>query len=212
VSTVAKSSIYDKIEQKSKADADAIIREGQERAASIRNSMLREAKEDNAKILAKTQERIDEQLKAAKTEFEQKARQVSLQNKKNLIAKALEYTLEKLRNMDDASLFDFIVKKINEENLDGNELIQVSKADHEKYLNILSSGKKDGKFYVLDKLNDAVGKEVNFHLDTQYANINGGFLIIGEKFDLNFSFESVVNNFKNDNEVEIANILFNEGK
>lgn len=209
---MAKSSIYEKIEQKSRDEADAIIREGQNRAASIKAEKLKEANVDNNKILAKTKQRIDEQLKAAKTQFEQQAKQESLQTKKDLITKALGHALKKLKDLDDETLFNFIVEKLKNEQLEGNELIQVSEQDYNKYLNILSLGKKEGEYYSLDKLNKSLGNSFNLRLDNQYANINGGFIIVGRKFDLNFSFESVLNNFKEENEVEIANILFNKGE
>jgi len=209
---VEKSTIYEKIEKKGIEEAQAIIEEGKEHALKIKNDLMADARTEANKILEKANQISNERIKTATTQFEQAAKQTSLQNKKNLIDKVINLAYEKLKALDDNSLFKFVVKKVASENLNGDELIQVSKNDFNRYLHLFSTGTKKGSNYLLDKLNDALGSKYQLQLTNDYANIDGGFIVIGKNYDLDFSFSALLSTIKDEYEVEIAQILFNEGE
>lgn len=203
-----RSLIYEKIEKKCAQEADKILEEGKIRAAEIKNELIHEAQKEAEAIIKKATDFQKEKINTATIEIEQIARQRSLQNKKNLIDKVLLLALDKLKNLDDQKLKQFVINRLQVEKLQGDELIKVSENDFKRYLKLFSSGHKDGKYYILDKLNQALGENYFLRLANETANIDGGFIVIGKKYDLDYSFSSILSAFKDENEVEIAEMLF----
>ncbi|HHU56189.1 MAG TPA: hypothetical protein GXZ48_05850 [Acholeplasmataceae bacterium] len=199
-------SIYEKIEKKCALEAQEIIDEGKARADEIKSTLINEAKKEAEIIINKANAKSAEKIQTERTSFEQIAKQKSLQNKKNLIDKAINLSLEKLNNLDDDKLYKFVINKLSLEKLNGDEIIKVSQNDYSRYSKVFSTGKKENNFIVLDKLNQALG--LNLKLANDFANIDGGFVVIGKNFDLDYSFSAILFRIKDEYEVEIARILF----
>jgi V/A-type H+-transporting ATPase subunit E len=98
------------------------------------------------------------------------------------------------------------------EKINGDEIIQVNSQDYELYLRNFSS-KAKGDLVVMDKLNQELGSShYNLKLSSTPANINGGFIIIGEAFDIDFSFETILSSLQEKYETEVAEKMFVEGE
>ena len=85
----------------------------------------------------------------------------------------------------------------------------MNKTDYSRYLSVFST-EKPSDLVTLDKLNKELGSGYNLKLSKQPVEINGGFILESENYDIDLSFVSVLNIIKESNETELANILFNE--
>lgn len=209
IKEVVNKSIYDKIIDKGSLDASEIISLGEQRAEVLRTSIISEAKAEAARKLEVNAKVNQEKVKAMTTAFERLAKKEILFKKKELIDDIFNLALNTLKKLSDFELFDFVKKYILAEKITGNEVIKVNKADYGKYLSLFSSN-KPGDLVVLDKLNQKLGSKYNLKLSNEHVNINGGFIIESEHFDIDLSFDSILNIIKEQKETEIANILYNE--
>jgi len=210
--TVAKTSIYEKIEKKGQSDAQEITRLGKLKAKQLEETILGQAQDLINKNLSKTRERSREFLKTKITEIEQNAKQKSLLYKKELIKNVFTKALDKLKTISDDELQKLVKNLILSEKINGDEIIQVNSQDYELYLRNFSS-KAKGDLVVMDKLNQELGSShYNLKLSSTPANINGGFIIIGEAFDIDFSFETILSSLQEKYETEVAEKMFVEGE
>jgi len=205
------SSIYEKIEKKGKIDADDIFRVGQEKASVQKENILAEARKESELILNKSAKRNENKLKTKITQLEQKAKQISLLKKKELINKTYELAHQRLKEINDNKFFDLIVKMIKTEKIIGDEVLKVSSDDYQKYLTVFSSNLKSGDYIILDKLNSALGKTYQLKLSQDFVDIKGGFIIEGSYFDIDRSFKTTLDNLKEQYESKIASMLFDNG-
>ena len=206
---VVNKSIYDKIIDRGSLDASEILNLGKGRIEAINESIIGEAEAEAKRILENSSNINQENIKAKTTNFERLAKREILFKKKELIDEVFMVAANKLKELNDTELFGLIKKYILEQSIAKDEYIKVSKSDYGKYLSLLSS-EKPGDLVNLDKLNKALGDGYQLKLSNVPANIEGGFVIISENFDINLSFNSILNLIKEKNETEIANILFNE--
>lgn len=204
------SSIYEKIEQRGKSEAEAMLLSGEEKAKAIENAMINQANKEIDKIFTDVK-KINENLIMTKgTEIEQKAKQATLAKKKNIIDNVIKEANDRLKNLDDDEIKKLVVKMLLSEKINGDETLMVSKKDHAKYLSLFSSEKKSGDV-VLDKLNKLL-KNNKYHLklSKDSANIDGGFIVVGESYDVDHSYNTMLLHFKEKYEAQIACILFDD--
>jgi vacuolar-type H+-ATPase subunit E/Vma4 len=110
-------------------------------------------------------------------------------------------------------MIDLIKKMILNENIKGNETLVVAQKDQTKFIHLFSSGKLVNDCYVLDKLNSLLGDSKHqLRLAKNYANIDGGFIIIGESYDIDVSYQTLLNSIKENFESQIAKMLFEVGE
>ena len=183
--TVAKPRFMKRL-KKGQSDAQEITRLGKLKAKQLEETILGQAQDLINKNLSKTRERSREFLKTKITEIEQNAKQKSLLYKKELIKNVFTKALDKLKTISDDELQKLVKNLILSEKINGDEIIQVNSQDYELYLRNFSS-KAKGDLVVMDKLNQELGSShYNLKLSSTPANINGGFIIIGEALILIF--------------------------
>ncbi|HHZ11318.1 MAG TPA: hypothetical protein GYA05_01250 [Acholeplasmataceae bacterium] len=204
--------IYEKIADKALKDAEEIIRLGREKAQKIEEEIISEAEATIRKNLERARLQGEEYVKTKTTELEQKAKQEILQAKKDLISSVFLSALDELNALSDEKLGELVKKLILSEKLKGNELILVNARDRERYIRLFSEGRKDGEAIILDKLNRSLGKDFNLRLGSEPAKISGGFLIVGDTFDVDMSFETLLRGLEEKHETAIAEILFARGE
>ncbi|MDD2258332.1 MAG: V-type ATP synthase subunit E [Bacilli bacterium] len=205
-----KQDIYKKIEDKGKQEAQKIIFAGEQEAQAIKKEILEKAE---AEILIKNKELskyINEELVTKESVLKQKEKMNILRDKKNLMLSTLNSAFEKMRNMSDERLKDYVITIIKSESIIGDETILVSNTEYNRYLNLFSSEKSMKDSVVLDLLNTELGRKYNLVLSNEGADIDGGFLIISKTYDIDGSYKTILNNVLENNESEIAKILFSE--
>ncbi len=208
---VVNKTIYDKIIEKGSLDAKDITNLGKQKAEEARDVIIEEANKDASRIVNNNQRQNQDKVKAMTTNFERLAKREILFKKKDLMDQLFVEAATELQKLSNKDLFNFVVSRLQKETLNGNEVLKVNKKDYNKYLELFSSSKA-AKLVELDKLNKALGNKYKLTLSSDDVDIEGGFIVISEHFDINLSFVSILNIVKGANETELANILFSEAK
>ena len=147
------------------------------------------------------------QIAEKKLEFEHEKKR-HLTRKNTQIERVLNKLKDKILNLNDQELFNYVVKLITDEEVRGDETILVNKNDYDRYLKVFSSATKKTKVVELDLLNKKLGKGFNLKLEDEPAPISNGFMLVGEFYDLNFSVEPQIEKIKRIYERKIHNILY----
>lgn len=203
--------IYDKIIDKGKEDAKVILADGLKKLEQLKLEKIEEAKNKQKDELKKQEALNQSKKQAALINARREAKKEEIKLKQALLKETVSDAVAKLDNLKQNELFDFVLKLVKEDNLSGKEVIYVNKKDYSKYLATFSS-KKEGDLVELDKLNNALGKKYELKLSNKAMNLDGGFYIVSEKYDINHSYSALVDNFLAKLEADLNKILFSEVK
>ena len=99
-----------------------------------------------------------------------------------------ENVLASLKALKGKELLNFVAAKIKKETVTGYETIRVSKKDYSLYKDALSTN--TGELVDADLLNAVL--KTKFKLSNKPLDIESGFVLEGDVYDLNFSFEAMV--------------------
>jgi vacuolar-type H+-ATPase subunit E/Vma4 len=98
---------------------------------------------------------------------------------------------------------------IKADELHGNEVLKVSQNDQARYLRLFTTGRLTDNYYLLDKLCGFLGKpSYQLKLSKETIKIDGGFVIVGDSYDIDHSYQTMFENLKEQYESEIAQMLF----
>jgi len=203
--------IYDKIIDKGKEDAKVILADGLKKLEQLKLEQIEEAKNKQKDELKKQEALNHSKKQAALINARREAKKSEIKLKQALLKETVKEAVNKLDNLKQNELFDFVLKLVKEDDLSGKEIIYVNKKDYSKYLATLSS-KKEGDLVELDKLNNALGKKFELRLSNKPKDLDGGFYIVSEKYDINHSYSALVDNLLAKLEADLNKILFSEVK
>lgn len=203
------SSIFEKITLKGKEAAQAITLETQEEVNFLVNKAKEVALLEKEKTIEKTKTKIALELAQKERSLTLDKRQAILKHKISLIDEVIIKQYEALNSLTKTELLKFALILIKKEKLSNKQIMQVNEKDYHRYLEAFSTN-KEANLVVLDILNKALNNEVEISLSKEAANINDGFLIVGENYDLNFSIKNFVDQLRKHYEKEIFTILFGE--
>lgn len=203
--------IYDKIIDKGKEDAKVILADGLKKLEQLKLEQIEEAKNKQKDELKKQEALNQSKYQAALINARREAKKSEIKLKQALLKETVKEAVAKLDNLKQNELFDFVLKLVKEDDLSGKEIIYVNKKDYSKYLATLSS-KKEGDLVELDKLNNALGKKFELRLSNKPKDLDGGFYIVSEKYDINHSYSALVDNLLAKLEADLNKILFSEVK
>ena len=203
--------IYDKIIDKGKEDAKVILADGLKKLEQLKLEKIEEAKNKQKEELKKQEALNQSKKQAALINARREAKKSEIKLKQALLKETVSDAVAKLDNLKQNELFDFVLKLVKEDDLSGKEIIYVNKKDYSKYLATLSS-KKEDELVELDKLNNALGKKFELKLSNKPKDLDGGFYIVSEKYDINHSYSALVDNLLAKLEADLNKILFSEVK
>lgn len=203
--------IYDKIIDKGKEDAKVILADGLKKLEQLKLEQIEEAKNKQKDELKKQEALNQSKKQAALINARREAKKEEIKLKQALLKETVSDAVAKLDNLKQNELFDFVLKLVKEDDLSGKEVIYVNKKDYSKYLATFSS-KKEDELVELDKLNNALGKKFELKLSKKPKDLDGGFYIVSEKYDINHSYSALVDNFLAKLEADLNKILFSEVK
>ena len=192
--------IYEKIEEKGRLEALEIIEEAKNKAALYLEQEEHDALLKQEKQLESAKVRNEDLIKTNKTSSMQIARQKTLAVKKELIHETFLKALEELKNLDDNKLKEYVINKISDTKLIGDEVVKVNQKDYSRYQKLFGES--------LDEIN----KKFNYHLSLskECVDISGGFIIINPSFDIDYSFDATIKMLEDELETFVAGILFKE--
>lgn len=203
--------IYDKIIDKGKEDAKVILADGLKKLEQLKLEKIEEAKNKQKDELKKQEALNQSKKQAALINARREAKKSEIKLKQALLKETVKEAVAKLDNLKQNELFDFVLKLVKEDDLSGKEVIYVNKKDYSKYLATFSS-KKEDELVELDKLNNALGKKFELKLSKKPKDLDGGFYIVSEKYDINHSYSALVDNLLAKLEADLNKILFSEVK
>ncbi len=201
--------IFEKITLKGKEAADKIALETKKEVEELLNDAKALALLEKDKTIAKTKNKITLEIAQKERSFTLDKRQAILKHKISLIDQVINELYEKLNTLTKKELLKFSLLLIKKENLTKKQTMQVNKNDYQRYLEAFSTNKASD-LVILDLLNEKLDNKVEISLSNEAANINDGFLIICEDYDLNFSIRNYVDELRKKYEKEIFEILFGE--
>lgn len=212
----------EKITRKITADAESYSAEVKRNADAQAEQMISDvsARAESAReaIIAKGEKERDAVIARAVSSADILERNILLDAKSTLTAKAFEKALFALCGLPDERYAGFLVRKLTEAiNAIGDAeddgygydvkdpdlyVVTLNKADAEKYCAMLS-----------DKLFGVVkAKKCRLAFSDKNADIKGGFLLRRGDIEINASFEALVENAKERNTADVCRTLFYDPK
>lgn len=195
----------EKIVKKGTEEAKRILEEAKLEAKQTKLDIIAEAKEDCEIKVKNVKREIDKELKTKEKMLQFERKQAELIAKQSVIDKIFGTVSERINDLKDEELFNYVLSQIKNEKLTGDEIMRTNKLHYEKYLKALST-KKSGKSVELDKINEVL--KTNFKLSNEHIDINNGFVLEGKFFDLNFAIEEVIDRLRDKYERKIVKELF----
>lgn len=198
-------SVYNKIIEKAMQEASEIKENGNQKAQMLIDQTLKETEEKINQMLEEAKAKNADLIKTKNAEFDQAVKQQVLANQKRIIKETFEKALEKLTNMTDEELNNYVVSHLQKAQINNDVTIKVNKNDYTKYQTLFSTNH--------DSTLDILTKELNLNnvmitLSNDSVDIVGGFIIACEYFDIDNSYEVILNNLSEELETTIAEMLF----
>ena len=197
--------IYEKIESKGDNLVKDILAKAKVESIEVYEQIVSKANNDAEKRIAKAKEDADKKVSYKKRLFDLEKRQALLTTKQEVIDNIFEEVVNRIIKLEKKDLLNYVVKLIKSEQYSGDEVILVNKDDYKKYLKALSTN-KESDLVELDLLNKEL--KTSFKLSNRPVDIPNGFIVEGQDFDLNFTFEQIVSKLRKENEKSIAEELF----
>ena len=207
--------VIQKIQEKAQAQCDEILENGKQKADAAREAILKDGKAKADGILEKAREDAAMLLRAGAQQASLDSKIDCLNYKHELLQKAKSEAKTKLLSYG-AAEFCALAIKLSKENIRGEKMrLQVPKAD--KYTSSSFYKEATGKDGTLlaameQAASDAQGAPLTLTLGENDAPIDGGFLLCGETYDMDLSFDALLSDIFEQHEKQIADCLFAAGK
>ena len=189
--------VTNKIEEKARAAAEAIIAEAKEKAVEERKAILDDASTRAAKMLdnAKQNAEIAERGRAQADSLNKKLG--ILEVKREALAKAKADAKTKLSAMDQATFTKIFSKYLSESELTGSFVLLPAAAHRDLCKNAVADFEKIAGITI-------TVSDKNSETDT-------GFILSSENYDVEFSLDAILDSVFEKDESVIADILFETG-
>ena len=192
--------ILNKINQEAETAAAGILAAAKAKADASTAAILDDAKKKVAEIQRQSDATAEEIHKRNMLVAGLEGRKSALAAKRTVLDEAFAMAAKTLNALPQERYEALVTAIVLEAAQTGEETLQIPQKDAELY---------QGGF--LDKLNaalQAAGKKGALKLSENYADISGGVILIGEKSDVNGSFEAVLRETRERCEREVSGLLF----
>jgi V/A-type H+-transporting ATPase subunit E len=196
--------VIDKINSKVEEEVLNIIESANKKAQDNYNDIIEKAKKDSDNILKKANDKAKDYIKIQKLDANLASRKNTLALKQNIISEVFKEALEKLNSLADNDLIKLIDRLVLNECMEGNVILSVSKDHIERYKNLFDSTKiKEWE----DSLKNKYGTTSKLSFEKRDFG-NGGVLFVGKTYDIDASFDVLLNLVREEKENEVCNLLF----
>ncbi|MCM1990619.1 V-type ATP synthase subunit E [Oceanirhabdus seepicola] len=192
--------LTNKIVEEAKIEADRILKEAEEEKSKLISSMEKKGNKEKELILEKAKREAELRRGRVVSNAKLKIRNDKLEAKQGILDKVFEKSVMELNLLDGKSKIEFIKKTINEIDLAGDEEIILSN-------DIIEVFEKEHLEEMNEKLKSS-GKKGELKVCKEDRNLKGGFIISKNGIELNWSFQAIVENLREELESEILAILF----
>lgn len=184
------SKLEEKIIQKGQSIIESINLSAKHESEALKHRLIEEAKADLEVQFHKAQQKAKARVEQAKQEGMRALRDEVAISKQQLIESIFTALKEELKHLNKEDYFNYVVRSIQNQAIDKTEEIQVNKKEYAMYQSILTT--KKGDLVEADLLNQKLGKDYQLKLSNTPAQIESGFMLVGKLYDLNFSFENLL--------------------
>lgn len=178
----------DSIRTKAAADADAIT----ERYAQT-------ARKESEDILARGRKAADERVERLGSVAKLEAKKAMLSAKQDVMGKAFDLALEELAALPEADYVTLLSKLAAAAAKSGREQVILSQKDRTRF------GKQ-----VVTEANALLGVKGALTLSEEVRPMKGGLVLLGDRIEVNCSFETLIRLQRETLAAEVAQILFPE--
>lgn len=179
--------LVQKILDDAKSRAKALLDESNKYKEEMINSKAREASENKKKIIEKAIAEANILKERAISSAELKARNEKLKAKQKIIDQAFDIAKERLKNLDENRYISFLTNTLKTLKLSGEEVIVVP-----------------------EKMRQKIKSLGLFPRISEDEYVDSGFLIKDKGIILNYTFDSLIDYYREELETEIAQSLFKE--
>ncbi|MGN0519420.1 MAG: V-type ATP synthase subunit E [Candidatus Fimenecus sp.] len=188
------STVIQKIEEKAAAQCAEIARDGEQKAAAVRDQIHTDTDKRIADLQAQTDMRADLIMRAAAQQAASDNKIVVLNHKDALLKDARKAAKAQMLALPDNERRALLEKWIAE-NCDG-------------YATELHFSERDAQLFVASKKD--FGKNVT--IGSIDKEIDGGLVLSTEQYDIDLSFDAVLDMIFEQHEAQFANCLFSENE
>lgn len=183
-----------KIEEKARLKADEILSEARKEAEEKAAILLGEADERKEKILDSAKRQAELTVKGILQSAEQSAKLSQLSLRREMMEEVKRTALSKLSSLGEGTLIKIYSSELSDSALSGEFLLLPAKSDRAMLKKNLS---------LLEK-----SAGVKIELSESDADIENGFILSSESYDVDFSLEEIVNDKFSSYEKDIHDALF----
>ncbi len=185
-----------RILEDARAEAAKSAQAAEAEANRIKELAAAEAEKVRAGIIAKAEDAARDILERSRTNAQLDARKFALSAKRQVLDEAFKGALDKLNALD-GEVRDRFIQSLAVKAAHGGEALCPAKADAER-------AKK-----LIEAINAALAEKGKAPLTVgDEADVEGGFLLRGEGYEMNCSFEALLWDFRQAEESGVAKILF----
>ena len=212
--------VIKKIQDKAAAEAEAITNAGKAEAEALRSSILDEAQTKADAITDRGSSQAELILRGGVQEAELDNKISYLNTKHDLLNKAKLTAKKQLNKLSDKDWGELYTKLVSQYAMNGAVTIQASERDLPKFRNKTFCADNFGEKKSLlsrDKLlheywgkllSDERNEKVSVTVSDEPADIDGGIILCGDEYDIDLSFDAILDEIFEQNEKEIADSLF----
>ena len=194
--------ILEKIRQNAEEEAAALRRQGEERAAAAAEKIRAEAAADAEALLESARRSAEELSRREDLMTGLEARKNALAARRDVVDEAFSEAHRMLLALPAERWEALISRLVLEASETGEEVLEVPASDREKYENGL-----------LERLNAAQERsrrKGKLTMAGAPGKMEGGFRLVGPVYDVDCSFEMLLSLVREENEREIARLLYPE--
>ncbi len=192
--------ITQRILDDAQAKAESIKAEAAEKAKAVRDEAKQKAARKKEEILAQAGKDAEEQKRRILGVAQLEARKELLAAKQEMIGEAFQKSLDQLTARDEKSYLESIREMLLNLVETGTETVIFSARDLERI--------SDHYWQDVNKALANKGKEGNLKLSQETRDIKGGFILQAGGVEMNCSFESLLEEKRDQLETEVATTLF----
>lgn len=200
--------VINKINEKSKAECDAILAEGKEKAENAKNAILAETKRKADEIMKRADSQAELTLRSGAQQAELDNKLSALNCKYDLLEEVRNDAVKAMQSFDDKAWESLYTRLVLENIMAGNVEITVPKAYADKY-RMKSYGNGESLIEYWSRLAaEKLGSDVNITLNESAEKMDGGLIICGESYDVDLTYGAVVGEAFDAHKKEISDCLF----
>ena len=180
-------------------EVDAMIEDARAKAEETLRQSEQRGEKEAADLLERGKKAAAEQEERLVSMARLEGRKQVLAAKQDLVAEAFDKALEQLVNLPEEECVPMLAALAAKASSTGKEKVVLSQRDRARY------GKK-----IVTRANEPLGEHAMLTLAEETRPIQGGFILLGDRVEMNCSYEGLVRLQKESMTAQVAQVLFQD--